>query len=325
MVTRAKSSWLVKIILGVAALLTISVAAATPTFLEYIEVDQGPVSLADLVHPGFVPPPEWATQVITTAPRPGETGTVTAAQVKLRLRQVDVDPETAELQIPSRILLKARGQEVDSAAVKVEFQRQLLETINHPVTHFEIELVGWPDRLIVPPGNVAIVVTEESDRLRESLFRSYASFGYQIQVDGVEYTSGRARARIAATTEVPVLLRDLQRHQVVTGDDLVLKEVSLTQIRPGTFTTYAEVVGYRTTRLIRSGLPLDRSALEVPPVVPYNGRVRLIAEYNGVYVETPGKALMDGGLGDIIKVENIATRRVVSAQVVGPNEVQALL
>lgn len=322
---RAKSSWLVRIILGVAALLTISVAAATPTFLEYIEVDQGSITLADLVSPSFTPPPEWKAQVVTTAPRPGETGTVTAAQIKLRLRQVGIDPDVAELEIPSRIVLKARGQEVDSATVKTEFQRQLLETLNHPVTQFEIELVGWPDRLTVPPGNLALVVTEEPNRLRESLFRSYASFGYQIQVDGIEYTSGRARVRIAAKTEVPVLLRDLQRHQVVTKEDLVLKEVSLTQIRPGTFTTYAEVVGYRTTRLIRSGLPLDRSALEVPPVVPYNGRVRLIAEYNGVYVETPGKALMDGGLGEIIKVENIATRQIVSAQVVGPNEVQALL
>lgn len=316
---------LIIIYLFVAASLLSAGQASALTFLDRVVVTSEQVTLADLVDPNSTTPSQWNQIVVSRAPRPGTSLTVTGAQIKLGLRNSGINPDELDTEIPLRVELERPGQVLVAETVKAQFERELREKLDYPVTEFQIELVGWPAELIVAPGEVELVVTEHPESLRKSLFRSYAAFSYEILVDGQKVDSGRARVRISAKTQVPVVVRDLQRNTVITRADLEYQEVDLTRVTEQTYTSIDELVGYRTTRLVRKGLPLNRQDVEVPPLVLYNSRVRLIASYNGVVVETVGKALMDGALGEIIRVENVATGRVVGAEVVGPGCVEAVL
>ncbi len=299
--------------------------ASALTFLDWVIVTSDQVTLADLVSPKSTAPSQWDRIVVSRAPRPGASLTVTGAQIKLGLRNSGIKPEDLDTEIPLRVELERPGQVLTADTVRVQFERELRTKLDYPVSEFQIELVGWPDEQIIQPGNVELVITEDPENLRKSLFRSYASFTYELLVDEKVVDSGRARVRITAKTKVPVVVRDLQRNTVLTRADLEYQEVDLTRVNANTYTSIEEVLGYRTTRLVRRGLPLNRQDLEVPPLVLYNSRVRLIANFNGVVVETVGKALMDGALGEIIRVENVATGRVIGAEVVGAGCVQAVL
>ncbi|MBO8126114.1 MAG: flagellar basal body P-ring formation protein FlgA [Firmicutes bacterium] len=301
------------------------VGATNFQFLNSVEAQSDQVTLADLVSPESRVPAAWEEVVVVQAPSPRRSITVTEPQVKRALREAGVDPDGLEAVIPERVVVHTPGQVILPADVQAEFQRQLEAVLKLPVEGFRIKLVGWTEELTAPLGEVRISILEEREDLWESLLRSYASFAYEIKVQDQVVKSGRARVRVFGTIQVPVLTRDLQRHEVVGPEDLTWREMELARLTPETILDPEDAVGQRTTRSIRGGLPLAARDLEVPPLVQYRSRVRLTAEYRGIYLETVGQALMDGGLGDIIKVENIASGKIVSAEVVGPGEVKVLL
>ena len=55
--------------------------------------------------------------------------------------------------------------------------------------------------------------------------------------------------------------------------------------------------------------------VEVPFAVKRGELVRIIAEKNGIYVETTGRALQNGHIGDTIKVKNVYSRKVIEGKV----------
>lgn len=323
---RGTKSWIEKIILAV-LIITMSpwVCSAGLGFVESLEVSQDQITLADLVTGAGEIPETWYETVVSERPKPGQRVELTSSVLKLRLRQAGSDPDLLGISIPTRIVLSAPGQGIAAEFIKGEFRKLLLEVLDYPTSDFQLELVGWPDEITVAPGRISIRITEDKTRLRESLFRGYTTFGYAIMVDGVPAQTGRARARISGRVSVPVLIRDLQRHTVVSAEDLTFKEVDLVRIKPSTYTGIEKIIGYRSTRLIRSGLPLDPADIEISPLVTYNSRVKIRAQLHGIYIETSGKALMDGRMGEVIKVENTSSGVIIRAEVTGLNEVQALL
>ena len=55
--------------------------------------------------------------------------------------------------------------------------------------------------------------------------------------------------------------------------------------------------------------------VEIPFAIKRGQLVRIVAEKNGIYVETTGRALQNGRVGDIIKVKNIYSKKVIEGKV----------
>ena len=55
--------------------------------------------------------------------------------------------------------------------------------------------------------------------------------------------------------------------------------------------------------------------VEIPFAIKRGQLVKIVAEKNGIYVETTGRALQNGHVGDIIKVKNIYSKKVIEGKV----------
>lgn len=114
---------------------------------------------------------------------------------------------------------------------------------------------------------------------------------------------------------LPVLVANspLERGQVVNADSITIKKLNVSSLRGEYVTEPNDVIGMTAKRRIRDRQPITLSQLESPLLVERGQRVLMIAAQNGVEARTMGEAMKKGRKGEIIKVKNEASGRVVSA------------
>ena len=91
------------------------------------------------------------------------------------------------------------------------------------------------------------------------------------------------------------------------------KKFLLSTVRGELFDGNPEKVVAKTR--LPAGTPVLKRFVEVPFAVKRGQLVKIVAEKGGIYVETTGKALQNGRVGDIIKVKNIYSGKVIEGRV----------
>ena len=124
--------------------------------------------------------------------------------------------------------------------------------------------------------------------------------------------------RVALLESVVVNRRPLVRGQALAREDLALEEVDTTTLQKAYFTRIEDVLGLRTKRAVAAGSTLHAGLLRRERLVKRGTQVQIIANAGGLYVTMRGKALADGGRGDRVRVENLASGRVVTGTVSRP-------
>lgn len=120
-----------------------------------------------------------------------------------------------------------------------------------------------------------------------------------------------------ARAETLVAARTLRAQTVLGPDDVVLAEGML----PGTASDPAEVIGLETRVAIYQGRPIRSADLGPPAIVDRNQAVILTYAAGALSITAEGRALARGGVGDRIRVMNIASRTTVSGVVTGDGTV----
>jgi flagella basal body P-ring formation protein FlgA len=82
------------------------------------------------------------------------------------------------------------------------------------------------------------------------------------------------------------------------------------------------MVGRQVTRSVFAGQALNLTDTKPADQVARNALVRIIAVKGPMRIETRGRALGAGAVGDDILVVNLDSRRTITARIVGPNEVE---
>lgn len=116
---------------------------------------------------------------------------------------------------------------------------------------------------------------------------------------------------------IPVPVRDLDRGEVIGPNDLT--EIPTPRGAGSNVVTDAgDIVGLEARKPLRAGRAIDRSELREPVLVQKGGLVTIHVSMPGIELSTMAKAMEQGTMGDVIRVMNMASMRVVQAVVTGP-------
>lgn len=121
--------------------------------------------------------------------------------------------------------------------------------------------------------------------------------------------------RVTYRAEVLVAARALPRGAIIGAGDLVVEERDLDDGGFGWLSDTAEALGKQVNRPLRAGTPVSTSVLEEMPVVTRGQRVWLVAESAYLQVRMMASALQDGAPGELIRVRNLETEKVVEGVV----------
>ena len=126
---------------------------------------------------------------------------------------------------------------------------------------------------------------------------------------------------VAAQAKVSVLLlvarHTLDRDQALGAEDVKLARQELARHDRGFFGRVEQVVGQTAKRRIRPGQTLTNELLDAPLWVRRGQSVTIIARHDGIEASTLGVALANGSEGEIVRVRNSSSEKIVDVQVVG--------
>ncbi|MGB3312970.1 MAG: flagellar basal body P-ring formation chaperone FlgA [Albidovulum sp.] len=120
-----------------------------------------------------------------------------------------------------------------------------------------------------------------------------------------------------ATAETLVAARTLRAQTIVAPNDFVVASGTI----PGTAADPAEVIGLETRVAIYQGRPIRTADLGPPAIIDRNQMVMLNYQAGPLNISAEGRALGRGGIGDRIRVMNIASRTTVTGMVAADGSV----
>lgn len=140
---------------------------------------------------------------------------------------------------------------------------------------------------------------------------------------GLALSSGAAAPVEAADLVLPV-----PTVTIYAGD--VIKETMLRlQTYPETFKARAAVidaplamVGRTAKRMLLPGEPVPVNAVDDPRLVSRGAPTQIVFEENGLFITTVGSPLQNGGLGELIRVRNADTGRIILGTVMADGRIR---
>ena len=121
---------------------------------------------------------------------------------------------------------------------------------------------------------------------------------------------------------VAMTTRPLARGDIITATDIKMVERDLSALKTGYIIDSKRPVGMVLKRRIGTDSIITPQLLEAPRLVRRGEQVAIIAESEGIEIRAVGKALADGAQGDLIRVRNIASKKIIEAVVTEPGVVK---
>lgn len=111
--------------------------------------------------------------------------------------------------------------------------------------------------------------------------------------------------------QVVVPTRTVRADAIITEMDVMIGNVSAAD----GFDRLRDVIGQEARVVLYAGRPIMLDQIGPPAIVDRNQIVSLFFEGRGLRIATEGRALERGGVGDTIRVMNLASRATLFGQV----------
>lgn len=122
---------------------------------------------------------------------------------------------------------------------------------------------------------------------------------------------------VSVQVQVPVLvtLRPLARGQAVSATDVEVQRRDRASVGPQALSHPDQLVGQIVSRPVAAGTVLAAGVMAPLRLVRRGQAVTILGESGSFQIRAQGKALGDGSAGELIRVENLSSRRVVEGRI----------
>jgi len=205
-----------------------------------------------------------------------------------------------------------------------EFETLFHELVTHNSPWPQKDLViarfsADPASLPVPPdGPISYRLLNQAypDRLGPKTL--YVS----VLINGEEFGRVKLRGNLQLYGDVVCLTKQLDRHALLTEEDITIIRRDVSGLDPRMLNSLDDALGKQLKTSLRVGSILYSHLLESPPLVKRGDLVTIMARSGAVKVTAPGQVRNAGALGELVRVKNLMSRRVIYATVLGTNLVE---
>ena len=218
---------------------------------------------------------------------------------------------------PTRAQAGEGGQVLTKEKVEAALRHYVLKQGPWQPTQIEVEVRSFAP-LSLPSGQVGLRILKP----RKGITPGPHSFLLAVEVEGKEATRVWVPAEIRVFGEVVVTSHPLAHYEAITSEDVRLERRELSSLSTRAFARIEEVVGRQASHAIAVNEILTPSMVEMPRVVRRGSAVTLVYETSGLKVETPGRAVEGGKVGDIIQVKTPSSDKVLEGQILDAHTVR---
>ena len=271
----------------------------------------------NLVHLGdlFINAGDKALREVGYAPAPGRR-MVFDARMLYRLARIH-GLEWTPMSLQDKAVIQRESTVVSGADVEDRILAALPEN-GIDADNVDVELNNPMMKLHLP---VDAAETVEVEALNYSAGNGRFNAIVTIPGDGLSVRRARVSGRVHRISDVPVLARRVLRGDIITERDIDWLQLRSGRIPNNTVLDAASLIGLSPKRTLRPGAPIRISEVQQPVLVSKGAHVTLVLETASMVLTARGRALQNGGRGDIIQVTNTQSHTVVEGVVTGAGTV----
>jgi flagella basal body P-ring formation protein FlgA len=169
----------------------------------------------------------------------------------------------------------------------------------------------------VPSGKISFRLFQKGKRKLEG----YVSVIAVIKVNDVVRNQVKLSGWVDIFKNVACASRDIEKGEKINEDDLYMVKRNLSHLSLKVLTDKNEIIGLMAKRNIKADTCLKEWMIEKAPIVDKGDIVTILAESGDLSVTVTGKVLMKGFSGELVKVQNLMSKKEIFAKVVNHSTV----
>jgi flagella basal body P-ring formation protein FlgA len=177
---------------------------------------------------------------------------------------------------------------------------------------FEVSLMPLDSRLILPQCAEPLEVFTTTDLIKAG--RTTIGVRCNVEKKWSIFTS----AIIKTYQMVVILSQPIQRGEIITRQHLAIEKRDVSKLRDDFVTQIEQVENKQITRPLNTGTILSLSNVVEPKLIKRGDKVVISTTKPDFSIRMSGVAMMDGTKGQLIKIKNQNSGRIINATVIEP-------
>lgn len=284
-------------------------------------VDQESVRLSDIATltgaSASLLAPLGAT-VVARSPQPGQTRFVGIDYIRIRLKQAGLDTAAMTFEGPQDVQISRRATTLPTQHIQRAVEMAIRDRMPWKNENVTISNISLDETVQLPVGRLTyqIVPSRNEDYLGRTMLALH------LFVDGEPVRKIWVNATVSVMADVVTVIRPLGKHAIVARADLSIERRNLEDLSSDTVSRIEDALGNRTTQMIYPQTVLQSSMIALPPVVRKGDIVKIIANTGSMTITATGMVKQQGCKGEMVRVVNTDSNRIITARVTGPGAVE---
>lgn len=242
--------------------------------------------------------------------------------IGMRLNASNVNVTDVSFTDTKSVLVSVKSTKIKGLEIAQKAKEYLLDFLPMDGRETTVEIGRVPADQWVPRRRDKIdfyitLVDTSKDRGRIELIVSASSNGklfFKVPV----YFNVRVFEFVAITK------RKTRRKQLLTEENVFIARRETTRIRGMAFSSINDLKGMTTTTSVQPHTILTENMVETPPTMKQGTIVKLIVKKSGFKIVTKGLAQQTGYKGEVIKVKNLDSKKMLYGKIINSDSVQVI-
>lgn len=294
---------------------TADLAEPPITLNPIIQVADDYIRLADL----FDRVEKYGDRVVARAPKPGEELVLPAVWIWKAAKTFGVDwrpastADTVTVTRPSSTITSAMLEDLLRDAY---FRRTGEDDL------VELETEGGPYRINLP---ITAAPTARVDRFDFDIRSGRFTATMIAPADGRPLQRMNISGRFHRMVELPVPAQRFGAGHILSADDIIMVRMREEGLATNLLVDPERLIGQAVHRSVSAGKPIRVGDVRAPRLVE-KGRIVVVSLNTGTMTLTvQGRAMENGAMGDVIRVQNTKSNMIIDAEVTGDGRLEVVL
>jgi flagellar basal body P-ring formation protein FlgA len=259
---------------------------------------------------------------IGRTPWPNNFRKIGIAFLKMRLKTSNIKLSDIVFNGARAVTISVEATKITGAEIVQKAREYLLSVLPMVDRENAVELERMPGDQWVPRKRDEIVldvslVDSNKDRGNIELIVSAGSNIAPFFKTSVVF-------KVRVFENVVIAKKQIGRHQRLNKENIFLGKRETTKTHGLSFSSMDDLACKVAVRTIRANTIITEKIVETPPTIQRGNVVKLFIEANNFSIVTKGLAQETGCTGDVIRVKNLNSKKVIYGKVVGPERVQII-
>lgn len=290
------------------------------TLKAAVTIDQESVHLADIASLTGAPTQQLKTMgatVVARAPRPGQTRFVGLDYIRIRLKQASVDTAAIIFKGPQDVRITRAAASLPTQRIQRAVEKAIRRQMPWKNEDVTINAITFDDTINLPTGKLSYRIEPK----RNEDYLGSTILALHLFVDGEPVRKVWVNATISVMADVVTVIRPLGKHQHIELADVSVERRDLADLPTDAVNRLEEALGNRTTRMIYPRTVLQMNMIASAPLVRRGDIVKIVARVGLMTITATGMVKQQGSKGEMVRVVNTGSNRIITARVTGPGAV----